>query len=306
MGLLRVTMLGTGAATPTPGRGLSATAVRLDGRLLLVDCGEGTQRQMARFGSGFDVEAIAFTHFHADHFLGVIGFVRSLAMHGREAPLRLYGPARAREILEQALYLGVDALGLEVEIQELAPGDGFDFAGARVQAFPTEHRTRSLGFAIVEPPRPGRFHPERAAALGVPAGPLFGALQHGETVEVDGRVVTPAEVMEPPRSGRRLVLSGDTRPCEGTREAARNADLLIHEATFGDAEQARAVETMHTTAREAAELARDVGARRLLLTHLSARYDETPELLVEQAVPAFPTVEIARDGLVIEVEYAEG
>jgi ribonuclease Z len=304
MSLLRVTMLGTGAATPTAGRGLSATAVRLDGRLLLVDCGEGTQRQMARFGSGFDVEAIAFTHFHADHFLGVIGFLRTLSMHGRTTPLPLYGPRSARQVLERAVYVGVDTLGFEVPIHELEPGDGFEFAGARVEAFATVHRTRSIGFAIIEPGRPGRFHPERAAALGVPPGPMFGRLQRGEAVELHGRVVTPAEVMDEARSGRRLVLSGDTRPCEGTRAAARDADLLIHEATFGDAEQRRALETMHTTAREAAELARDVGARRLLLTHLSARYDESPEVLLEQARAAFPGVEIARDGMTTEVAYA--
>src|SRR5512140_3401192 len=157
---------------------------------------------MIRFGTGFDVRAIFFTHFHADHYLGAIGFLRTRSMLGRTAPLHLYGPRPARRILEVMLFTGSDALAFEVEIHELEPGQAVRLEGAEVRAYRTVHRTVSLGYALVEDPRPGRFHPDRATALGVPPGPLFGELQHGRAVEVAGRTVRPEEVLDPPRRGR--------------------------------------------------------------------------------------------------------
>jgi ribonuclease Z len=301
MSLLRLTFLGTSAAQPTASRGLSGLAVRRGGELVLFDCGEGTQRQMIRYGTGFDLAAIFFTHFHADHYLGAIGFLRTLSMLHREVPLRLYGPRPARRLLEVMLFTGADALSFAVEIHELAPGDAVRLAGAEVRAFATDHRTPSLGYALVEDARPGRFHPDRAAALGVPPGPLYGELQHGRPVDVDGRTVRPEDVVEPSRRGRTLVVSGDTRPAEATVEAARGADLLVHEATFGDAEAPRALETLHSTAREAGRIARKAGARSLVLTHLSTRYDQDPSPLVAQAREEFGEVSVAHDGLVLEL-----
>jgi ribonuclease Z len=301
MNLLRVTFLGTSAAQPTPGRGLSATALRRAGALWLFDCGEGTQRQMFRFGTGLDLEGICFTHFHADHYLGVIGLVRTLSMNGRVAPLRICGPAPARALLERMLNLVPDELSFPLEITELADGDEVRLEDARLRAFTTDHRIASLGYSLLEDARPGRFHPERALAQGVPPGPLFGELQHGRSVVVDGRAVSPAEVVEPPRRGRHLVLSGDTRPCAATIAAARGADLLIHEATFGDAEQERAELVKHSTAREAARIAREAGVQRLVLTHLSSRYDTEPSRLLAEAREAFEAVEIAHDGLSLEL-----
>ncbi|MFL5303097.1 MAG: ribonuclease Z [Anaeromyxobacteraceae bacterium] len=301
MSLLRLTFLGTSAAQPTASRGLSGLAVRRGGELLLFDCGEGTQRQMIRYGTGFDLAAIFFTHFHADHYLGAIGFLRTLSMLHRDVPLRLYGPRPARRLLEVMLFTGADALSFAVEIHELAPGDAVRLAGAEVRAFATDHRTPSLGYALVEDPRPGRFHPDRAAALGVPSGPLYGELQRGRPVEVDGRTVRPEDVVEPSRRGRTLVVSGDTRPTGATVEASRGADLLVHEATFGDAEAARALETLHSTAREAGRVAREAGAGSLVLTHLSTRYDQDPSPLVAQAREEFGAVSVAHDGLVLEL-----
>ncbi len=302
--MLRVTFLGTSAAQPTPARNLTSTAVRRAGELVLFDCGEGTQRQMLRFGTGFDVAAIFFTHFHADHYLGAIGFLRTLSMLGREAPLHLYGPRPARRLLELMLFTGTDGLAFPVEIHELAPGDVIRREGAEVRAFATRHRVASLGYAVVEDRRPGRFHPERARALGVPEGPLFGALQRGRAVEAGGRTVRPEEVLDPPRRGRHLVLTGDTRPTEATVEAARGADLLVHDATFGDEEQARAEETMHATAREAARIARAAGVRELVLTHLSTRYDRDPSPLVREAREEHEAVLVAHDGLTLEIPLA--
>ncbi len=303
--MLRITFLGTSAAQPTAGRNLTSTAVRRAGELLLFDCGEGTQRQMIRFGTGFDVAAIFFTHFHADHFLGAIGFLRTLSMLGRDAPLSLYGPRPAQRLLETMLFTGTDALAFPVEIHEIAPGQVVRRSGAEVRAYPTVHRIASVGYALVEDERPGRFHPDRAAALGVPAGPLFGALQRGRPVEAAGRTVRPEEVMDPPRRGRAVVITGDTRPAESTVEAARGADVLIHDSTFGEEERARAEETGHSTAAEAAEVAREAGVRRLVLTHISPRYTrDAPELLAE-AKAVFPESVVARDGLTLEVPFVE-
>jgi ribonuclease Z len=301
--MLRLTFLGTSAAAPTIGRSLSAVAVQRHRELFLVDCGEGTQRQMMRYGTGFEVDAIFFTHFHADHYLGAIGFLRTLSMQGRTRPLDVYGPSNARRILEVMLFAGTERLAFEVPIHEVLPGEAVRRDGCAMVPFETDHRTPSVGWALVEDDRPGLFHPDRAAALGVPRGPLLGALQRGQDVTLpDGRAVRSAEVVDPPRRGRRVVVSGDTRPCRGTVEAARGADVLVHEATFGDAEQERAVETFHSTAREAGRVAREAGASRLVMTHLSTRYDREFAVLVEEARAEFGgALDVAADGMTIEV-----
>ncbi len=301
--MLRLTFLGTSAAAPTVHRNLSALAVRRERELVLVDCGEGTQRQMIRFGTGFDVAAICFTHFHADHYLGAIGFLRTLSMLGREAPLDLYGPRPAKRLLDVMLFTGTERLGFDVRIHEVAPGDRVRRDGCEWVAFETAHRTPSVGWALLEDARPGRFHPERAEALGVPRGPAWGALQRGQPVTLaGGRVVRPEEVVEPARRGRKVAVTGDTRPCAGTVEGARGADVLVHEATFGESEQDRAVETMHSTAREAGRIAREAGAGQLVLTHLSTRYDHAWQTLVDQAREEWAgPLEVAQDGMELEI-----
>jgi ribonuclease Z len=305
--MLRLTFLGTSAAQPTIHRNLSGLAVRRERELYLVDCGEGTQRQMIRFGTGFDVDAIFFTHFHADHYLGAIGFLRTLSMLGRAAPLDVYGPRPARRLLDVMLFTGTEKLSFEVRIHEVEPGKAVRRDGCQAVPFATDHRTPSVGWALREDERPGRFHPEKAEALGVPEGPLFGELQHGRTVTLpDGRAIRPDEVVEAARRGRKVVVTGDTRPCAGTVEAARGADLLVHDSTFGDPERARAQETMHSTAREAARVAREAGVSRLVLTHLSTRYDREFAPLVEQAREEYPgALDVASDGMIIEVPLPE-
>jgi ribonuclease Z len=305
--MLRLTFLGTSAAQPTIHRNLTGLAMRRERELFLVDCGEGTQRQMIRYGTGFDVDAIFFTHFHADHYLGAIGFLRTLSMLGREAPLDVYGPRPARRLLDVMLFTGTEKLAFDVRIHEVSAGARVRRDGCEMAAFETDHRTPSVGWALVEDERPGRFHPEKAASLGVPKGPLFGALQRGREVTLEGgRVVRPEEVVEAPRRGRRVAVTGDTRPSRGTVEAARGADVLVHDCTFGDAEHERAAETMHSTAREAARVAREAGVRRLVLTHLSTRYDREFAPLVEQARAEFAgTLDVAADGMVIEVPLPE-
>jgi ribonuclease Z len=302
MSSLRLTFLGTSAAAPTAHRNLSGLYLRREGKSFLFDCGEGTQRQMIRFGTGFALDGVFFTHFHADHYLGIIGFVRTLGMLGRTEPLVLYGPPPAATFLMKVIRLGAEDTTLPVEVVEVTPGVVYRGPGFRIEAYATDHRIASIGYVLVEDDRPGRFDLDAARALGVPEGPLFGRLQRGEAITLPGgRSITPEQVVGASRAGRRVVISGDTRPCEGTVIAAQGADLVIHEATFGDAEQARAIETRHSTAREAARIARDSGARRLILTHLSTRYDRDPEVLLGQAQQEFAQAEVAEDGWSFEL-----
>ncbi len=305
--MLRLTFLGTSGAMPTAARNLSGLSVRQGREHYLFDCGEGTQRQMIRFGTGFDVSAICFTHFHADHYVGAIGFVRTLSMLGRERPLDVYGPAPARPFLDELLLGGTDPLAFEIRIHEVRPGDTVRRDGATLLPWATRHRIHSVGWVLAEDPRPGRFHPERAREAGVPEGELWGDLQRGRPVTLEGgRVVRPDGIVDGPRRGRRVAVTGDTRPCPATVEAARGADLLVHECTFGDSEAARAVETTHSTAREAGRVAAEAGVERLVLTHLSTRYDVDPSPLLAQATEEFGgPVEVARDGMVLEMPFPE-
>ncbi len=306
--VLRLTFLGTSAAAPTIRRGLSAIAVRACSDRLLVDCGEGTQRQMLRFGTGLRLDRILFTHFHADHYLGVVGLLRTLAMHENTTPVTMHGPAPGiRSLLPKIVHLGYEGVPFPLGFEEASDGTVIDRGDYRIRAVAVDHRTPALGWALEEPPRPGRFDVDRARALGVPEGPLFGRLQHGEPVTTpDGRTVRPDEVVGPSRRGRKVVFSGDTRPCERLTEAARGADLLVHEATFSEEERERALETMHSTALEAGRIAADAKVRRLVLTHVSSRWDARPEVLAEEARRAFDgEVLVAEDGLEIEVPFSE-
>lgn len=301
--MIRVTFLGTAASRPTVGRNVSGLAVQREGDLMLFDCGEGTQRQMMRFGTGFGVGAIFVTHLHADHFLGIIGLLRTMALQGREDLLDIYGPMGSEEVLLRTVHLGVERIPFPVRVRELGPRDRVPFGDYEVAPFPVRHGTPALGYTLKESPRLGRFDVQRARALGVPDGPMFGRLHRGEPVEVDGRVVHPHEVVGSPRPGRLVAYTGDTRPSPDIVEAVRGADLLIHEATFAEEEGARAFETFHSTARGAALLAREAGVTRLVLTHVSARYTEDPGPLAAEARQVFSPTVVAHDGMVIEIGY---
>lgn len=307
LSILRLTFLGTSAAMPTLHRNVSGLAVKAGADLLLFDCGEGSQRQMIRFGTGFSVDAVFFTHFHADHYLGIIGFLRTLGMGGRTERLTLYGPPPAKKILDTAIHLGVDRLAFPVEVQELRGGEVLKRQGYSVRAVRVDHRVNALGYALEEDTRPGRFDAEAAKKLGVPHGPDFGKLQKGQAVTLaDGTVVTPEQVLGQSRAGRRVVISGDTRPCATMVEASRECDLLVHEATFSDDEQSRALETRHSTAREAGKVAAEAKAKRLVLTHLSSRHDVDPRPLLEQARQEFSgACDVAFDGFTVELPLRE-
>jgi ribonuclease Z len=304
--MLSITFLGTGAACPTVDRNVAGLAVQREGETILFDCGEGTQRQMMRYGVGFSFTEVFFSHFHADHMLGITGLLRTMGLQDRTAPVTLYGPRGAQRILGAAMSLGIERNKFPVEVVEIKPGDRLRRDDFDIVVFETDHRADTVGYALAEHTRLGRFHPDRARELGVPEGPLWGRLHKGETVTLDdSRTVRPEDLVGAPRRGRTVVYSGDTRPHLALLEAARGADLLIHEATFGGDEAERAVETGHSTASEAARVALEAGVRRLVLTHISPRYArDAPELLAE-ARAVFPDTTIARDGMVVEVPFAE-
>lgn len=305
--MIRVTFLGTAAARPTVGRNVSALSVQREGDIMLFDCGEGTQRQMMRYGTGFTLSAIFITHMHADHFLGLTGLLRTLGLQGRTEALPIYGPRRSGRVLEQAVHLGMDRVSFPVTVREVEPGERVERGDWGIEAFAVQHGVRAVGYALQEDDRLGRFDVEKARALGVPEGPSFGRLHRGESVEsTDGQMVHPDDVVGAARPGRRVVYTGDTRPAASVLEAARGADLLIHDATFLREDAERAHETHHSTAEGAATLARDAGARQLALTHLSARYAELPHLAEAEARAVFPNTVAAYDGLSIEVPFPDG
>ncbi len=310
--MLAVTFLGTSAARPTVERNVSALALVREGETLLFECGEGTQRQMMRYGVSFALSEIFFTHFHADHFLGVIGLIRTLGLQARAEPMTLYGPRGAKKVLGQAIQLGVERVPFEVDIREVKPGDviGDGGRGKRegygIHVFATEHGGGSVGYALKEHERRGRFHVEKARAAGIPEGPLWGKLSKGESIELaDGRKLTAEGFVGPPRPGRLVVFTGDTRPCASVVDAAQGADLLIHEATFGEEEKDRAKETGHSTAKEAAQVALAAHAKKLVLSHVSARYSISAEELVKEAREVFRETVVAKDGMTIEVPFRD-
>jgi len=301
---LDLVFLGTSASAPTPGRAPAALLVRRGGERLLFDCAEGTQRQLMRSTLGLpDLEEIFLTHFHADHTLGLPGMLKTFGLRGRDLPLTIYGPPGLRDLFD-SLRRSFGRVSYPVETVEVRAGESLDRDGYRLLVVPVHHGVAAVGYALAEDDRPGRFDVDTADALGVPPGPARGALQRGESVTLDdGRVVTPDAVLGAARPGRRIVITGDTAPVDTVRVLSEGADVLVHEATFSEDERQRAAETLHTTARQAGELAAAADVRLLALTHFSPRYFG-PELL-EEALAVFPRAVAPRDFDVIEVPFAE-
>jgi len=294
--------IGTAGSAPTARRGLPSTLVRRGGDRLLFDCGEGTQRQLLRSIGLIDLEEIFLTHFHADHFLGLPGMLKTFGLRGRETPLTIYGPPGLR-VLFDALRPVIGGTAYDVRLVELEPNEPLERDGYLVAPYPVEHRATAYGYVLVEQDRPGRFDEDRARELGVQPGPDFGRLQNGEAVTVDGREVLPDEVLGEVRRGRKLVLTGDTAPADATRAMAHGADLLVHEATFATEEADRAAETGHSTARGAAQLAAAAEVAMLALTHVSPRYPA--EELRAEAREVFDATIVPRDFDRVEIPFPE-
>lgn len=305
--MFRVTFLGTGGSIPQAARSPSAVTVEREGDLMLFDCGEGTQRQMMRYQTGFTVDSVFVTHKHGDHLLGLPGLTQTWTFQGRDESVRIYCPHEVVEHVRDCVELVGHRPPYEVEVKSVGDGTVVDRGEYEVRAFETQHgRVDSVGYAVVENERKGRFDRERAEELGVPPGPLFSKLHEGETVELeDGTVVEPEQVVGEPRPGRKFVYTGDTRPTERTVEEAQDASLLVHDGMFADDKAERAVETGHSTAREAAELAREADAELLALTHVSSRYSDGVAPLEKQAREVFTDSFVASDGDEVVVEYPE-
>jgi ribonuclease Z len=289
---------GTAGSVPTARRGLPALLLRAGGDRILFDCGEGTQQQLLRSVGLPELDVIFITHYHLDHWLGIIGILKTFDLRGRDRPLTVYGPPGLKALLD-AMRPAWGRVTYPLALEELDPHEEVAFDGYVVAPFPVEHRVRAYGYSFAEDDRPGRFDAETAARLGVTPGPDFGRLQAGETVNG----VTPDQVLGEPRRGRRIVYTGDTAPCQATEVFAHEADLLVHEATFLDDELARARETGHSTARQAAEVATAAGVKLLALTHLSTRY--FPRDIRDEARAVFPDTLVPRDFDTIEVPFPE-
>jgi ribonuclease Z len=299
---LDVVFLGTAGSSPTGARGLPGLLVRRGGERLLFDCGEGTQRQLLRSVGLLDIEEVFLTHFHADHFLGLPGMLKTFGLRGREAPLTIYGPPGLRALFG-ALRPVIGRQAFELGLVELEPHDELERDGYRIAAFQVRHRVPAYGYALVEDERPGRFDERAAVELGVSPGPDFGRLQRGESVTGSKGEVRPEQVLGEARRGRKLVLSGDTAPADMTLAVAHRADLLVHEATFTDEEADRARETGHSTARGAALLAAEAEVELLALTHLSPRHP--PGALRAEAREVFERTIVPRDFDRVELPLPE-
>lgn len=301
--MIRVTFLGTAAARPTVRRNVSSIAVQRGGDVFLFDCGEGTQRQMMRYATGFALNEIFITHLHADHFLGITGLLRTMSLQDRTEPLHIYGPPGSCDTLQNVVGLGVGRVSFPLTIQDLKINERVSHNEYDILAFRVNHGKEAVGYALIEHDRPGRFNVNLAHDLGIPEGPLWGKLHSGQNIELNGQVIKATEIVGDPRPGRVIVYTGDTRPTDSVIEVATGANLLIHEATFGEEASERAHNTYHSTARGAASLALKASVDRLYLTHISARYSDDPSLLEQEAREVYPEAVIARDGMVLEIPH---
>jgi ribonuclease Z len=299
---LSVVFLGTGGSVPSARRATACVLIRAGGTRILVDAGEGAQRQMILSTGLVSVDEIYVTHYHADHYLGLPGLLKTYDLLERQAPLRIVGPAGLHGLFD-ALRRIFGKLRYEVELVELEPGEALGHDGFEMRSFGVEHRMKALGYAFVEPERPGRFDVEAARALGVSDKRDFGRLQRGEAISADGTEVRPDQVLGEPRQGRKLVITGDTSPCEMTRVAAHAAQLLVHDGTFAIEESERAGETGHSTARGAAQLAAEADVGMLAIVHVSSRY--SVNAVLDEAREAFPNTVAPRDFDLIEVPFPE-
>ncbi|HXH12098.1 MAG TPA: ribonuclease Z [Alphaproteobacteria bacterium] len=278
---MRVILLGTGSALPTPERRTSATAVLFEGEMVLFDCGEGTQLQLRRAGLRHGrLSRIFISHMHGDHVIGIMGLLMTMELSGRERPIELYGPPALTEYVTTSARLLSTGFSYPIIFHEARPGVICEAEMYVVECLPLDHRILTYGYAFQERDKPGTFDVARAEALGIPKGPLYGRLQRGQSIALsDGRTVHPHDVLGPPKRGRRIAYCLDTRPCPQAAELARDADLLLYDSTLAAGAEQEAAEKGHSTSRQAAVLAKEAGARRLVLTHISSRYPDARALL---------------------------
>lgn len=298
---MEITFLGTSSAIPSKNRSHPAIALKSFGEIILLDCGEGTQRQMSLAGlSPMKINHIFITHLHGDHFLGLPGLVQSMAFRGREEPLHIFGPWRTRQLMEYIKNLGYYSINFPIYTHEVSSGLILDKEDFKVYCSPVEHSIPNLAYRIEEKRSP-KFFKDKALKLGVKPGPDFGRLQAGTPVKVEDKIIKPEQVLGEERKGRIIVYSGDTQPCSSMVEFASGVDVLIHESTFEESLKNRAIETGHSTAADAARIAKDARVKNLILTHISTRYQDTAQL-EKEALNIFENLIIAKDFLSFEVK----
>jgi len=291
---VRLTFLGTSAGTPTRARNVTAQAIQFDdGRLWLLDCGEGTQHQFIRTGlRASRVDRVLITHLHGDHCYGLPGLLSLIAISGRTEPVELVGPPGVADLVRTVLRLSHNHLPYRLDLLELTtPGSAERRGTWTWSAWPLRHRVPCFGYVLHEDPRAGRFHLDRAQALGIPPGPLYRRLQDGHAVTLaDGTAIAPDAVCEPPRPGRKLVLLGDTADSAAIAEAGADCDLLVHEATYDARRADKAIHWGHSTSAMAGRFAAALRAKTLILTHFSGRFEDgdaegvtVPDLVREAA-----------------------
>lgn len=298
---MNIVFLGTSGAIPSVDRNLTTTAIQYGSEVILFDCAEGTQRQFMLSSLSFmKVDKIFITHFHGDHFLGLPGLLQSMSFMGRKDPISLCGPEGMIKIVQDMVQMGYFARGFDIQVAEIKGGDQLEFGEYMIGAVEIEHEVPGLGYVFEEKERPGRFNLERAKELGIPEGPLYRKLQAGESVEFGGNTFDPDMVLGPPRKGRKVVISGDTRPCVSIVEASKGADVLVHECTYASDMSDKAGEYGHTTAEGAARIAKEADVGTLYLTHISNRYEDATTL-EKEAKAIFPNTVVAEDLLMVKI-----
>jgi ribonuclease Z len=299
---LSLIFLGTSGSWPTIQRNVSSLAVKRGSEILLFDCGEGTQRQFQKSNLSYmQITKIFITHFHGDHFLGIPGLIQTMQLNDRERPLHLYGPKGMRDLTDQLLTLGYFRPAYEIVAHELADGDAVQFDDYTIYAMQVRHNVPALAYCLEEHPRPGKFNKPKALKLGIPEGPLFSQLQHGHSITLaNGKKITPDMILGPSRKGRKIVYSGDTFPFKEMIGFSKGADILIHEATFDSELTDIAKDYGHTTAAQAAEIAKKAKVGRLFLVHISPRYLDY-RILENDARKIFPHSFVPKDFQEIEV-----
>lgn len=299
---LFIHFLGTGGSWPTIQRNVSAIAIKRGGEIILFDCGEGTQRQFQKSKLSYmQITKIFITHFHGDHFLGLPGFIQTLQLNDREQPLHIYGPVGTKKIVDTIIHLGYFKPSYEIFAYDLKGNEEIKFEEYKIKCTKACHNVPSLAYSLIENERPGKFNKEKALKLGIPEGRLFSKLQKGETIEINGKIIKPSMVLGKPRPGRKITITGDTMPCNNIIKIAEKSDVLIHDATFDSSMEERAKEYGHSTAMQAAIIAKMANVEKLYLTHISPRY-KNAKLLEEEARQIFPNSYVANDFMEVEVK----
>ncbi|MEA2055391.1 MAG: ribonuclease Z [Candidatus Thermoplasmatota archaeon] len=303
---LSITFLGTGGSWPTVKRNVTAVALKRGSEIILFDCGEGTQRQFQKSSLSYmQISKIFISHFHGDHFLGLPGLIQTMQLNDREAALHIYGPKGMVKLTSQLLSLGYFKPSYNVIVHEIDDKEVLEFEGYKIKVLKVKHGVPALAYCLEENVRPGKFDKLKALKIGIPEGPLFNKLQKGQTVTLkDGRKITPDVILGPPRTGRKIVISGDTEPCKSMIDFARGADVLIHESTFESELEDIAGKYGHTTAYQAAKIAKKADAEKLYLVHISPRYLDY-KLLEKDARRIFKDSFVPRDFQEIDIRLTK-